>query len=78
MELYDKENASPTIANAFEMERVEGRLEGKMEGRVEGEKRAYLHIVQNLLKKDWAIEDIADLTGLSEEEISVIRLALLQ
>ena len=33
MELYNKENSPPTIANAFEMERLEGEMEGKLEER---------------------------------------------
>ncbi|GKV67192.1 MULTISPECIES: hypothetical protein [unclassified Sporosarcina] len=74
MELYNKENASPTISNAFHMERVEGRLEG----RLEGEKKARFHVVQNMLKKDWSIEDIADVTGLSEEDILAIRDEMVQ
>lgn len=78
MELYNKENASPTIANAFEMERVEGRLEGRSEGKMEGRIEERLHLVQNMLKKDWSLEDIMDLTGLSEEELLAIRNAMLQ
>ncbi|SKA97837.1 conserved hypothetical protein (putative transposase or invertase) [Sporosarcina newyorkensis] len=70
MELYNKENASPTIANAFEMERVEGKTEGRIEER--------LRLVQNMLKKDLSLEEIADLAGLSEDEVLAIRNELLQ
>ncbi len=45
-------------------------MEGKMEERI--------HLVQKMLKKNYLLEDIADLTGISKEEISEIRDAMQQ
>ena len=57
MELYNKENSPPTIANAFEMERLEGEMEGRRK------------IALNLLKQNLPLEMIATATELTIEEI---------
>ena len=72
MELYNKENAPPTIANAFEMERLEGKVEGKIEGKIE-ERR---NIALNLLKQNLALDMIATATGLSIDEVREIQVKM--
>ncbi|WP_153721095.1 hypothetical protein [Sporosarcina cascadiensis] len=60
------------------MKRVEGRTEGRLEGKMEGKMEERIHLVQKMLKKNYLLEDIADLTGISKEEISEIRDAMQQ
>ena len=48
---------------------AEGRAEGTVVGKAEGKREQALVIAKNLLKKNMAIEDIAEVTGLSKEEI---------
>jgi predicted transposase/invertase (TIGR01784 family) len=52
-----------------EQGREEGREEGRKEGREEGEKKANHDNARRMKAKGYAIEDIADITGLSAEEI---------
>jgi len=41
-------------------------------GKAEGEKKKSLVIAKNLLKKNMAVDDIAEATGLSKEEIESV------
>jgi hypothetical protein len=61
MELYNKENAPPTIANAFEMERLEGKVEERRK------------IALNLLKQNLSVDMIATATGLTTAEVLELR-----
>ena len=47
--------------------------EGKKEGKKEGMALATLSIAENLLQKKYAIKEIMDVTGLSEEEIKKLQ-----
>ena len=62
---------------ALEEGRMAGMAEGKMvgiaEGRTEGEKKKQIEIARNLLKTGMEISKIAEVTGLSEEEIEKIK-----
>ena len=49
--------------------KAKGLAEGKAEGLAEGEKKANLKIAQKMLEKKMDINLIAELTGLTEEEI---------
>ena len=49
--------------------RKQGMVEGRAEGRAEGEQQKALFIAQKMKAKGYASKDIADMTGLSEEEI---------
>ncbi|MEK3934402.1 Rpn family recombination-promoting nuclease/putative transposase [Sporosarcina sp. FSL W7-1349] len=69
MELYNKDNASPTISNAFEMERMEGIKEGELKGKME-ERR---NIARKLLEQQLPIETIIAATELSVEEVEALR-----
>ncbi|MDR0842348.1 MAG: hypothetical protein LBP68_02890, partial [Acidobacteriota bacterium] len=53
--------------------REEGRAEGREEARAEGEKLKAQAIARNAMKKNLPIEDIADITGLSREEVEKLR-----
>ena len=55
--------------SVFETARFEGKLEGRIEGREEGKLEAKYETVRKMIKKNYDIQDIADLTGLSIEEI---------
>ncbi len=46
---------------------------GKKEGKKEGMALATLNIAENLLQKKYAIKEIIDVTGLSEEEIKKLQ-----
>lgn len=48
---------------------AEGRMEGRMEGRAEGRMEERLQNAQKMKEKGFPITDIAEITGLSTEEI---------
>jgi predicted transposase/invertase (TIGR01784 family) len=48
---------------------------GREEGREEGIKQERIKIAQSMLKKGFAIEDIAEVTGLSKEEVEKLKQA---
>ena len=52
------------LKNSLDTARGEGKIEGKLEGKLEIAKRA--------LKKGYSINDITEITGLSEDEIKGI------
>ena len=47
----------------------EGKAEGIKEGKAEGEKKKGFEVAKNLLKKDMDVKTIAEVTGISENEI---------
>jgi len=49
--------------------RIEGRLEGRLEGRIEGKKET----ARAALRKGFSPEDIAEITGLSLDEVLAIK-----
>ena len=49
--------------------RAEGLAEGRVEGLAEGEAKANRENARRMKAKGYAIHDIAEVTGLSEEEI---------
>ena len=55
------------------MAEKEGKKEGIKEGKKEGMALATLNIAENLLQKNYAIKEIMDVTGLSEEEIKKLQ-----
>lgn len=59
MELYNEENASPTISNIFELKRQEGKMEEQRE------------IARNLLKKI-PYETIVTATKLTLEKVEAL------
>lgn len=67
---YDKEKAR---AEGLAEGRAEGREEGRAEGRVEGEKLAKNTFAKKLLKANFSIEQILELTGLSKDEIEKLK-----
>ena len=62
---------------ALEEGRAEGRMagmaEGRIAGRTEGERMQKIEIAKKLLAKKIEIKEIAEITGLSEEEIKKIK-----
>ena len=65
MELYNKENASPTIKNAFDLEWEKGVQQGLEQG--------VKKVVMEMLKKGTSTEFIAEVTHLEKEEIEKMR-----
>ena len=53
--------------------KAEGRAEGRAEGKIEGAKEEKIQIAKNMLKKGINILDIAEITGLSKEEIEKLK-----
>ena len=49
--------------------REEGLIAGREEGRFAGREEANNSIVKKMYEKNYSIEEIADITGLSEEQI---------
>lgn len=69
MELYNRENASPTIKNAFDMEWEKGIQQGLEQGLEQGVKK----VVVEMLRKGTPIDFIAEVTHLEKEEIEKMR-----
>lgn len=51
----------------------EGKKEGRIEGRKEGKKEGKIEIVKNLLKLNMPIEQIVEVSGLTEKEVQKIK-----
>ncbi|MEZ7173210.1 hypothetical protein [Sporosarcina sp. OR05] len=69
MELYNKENASPTIKNAFDLEWEKGVQQGLEQGLEQGVKK----VVVEMLRKRMPTDLIAEVTHLEKEEIEKMR-----
>ena len=52
---------------------AEGLAEGEAKGKAEGLAEGKTEIATNLLKKDYSIEEIVEITGLTKEEIEKLR-----
>ena len=65
----DSVNAYRDIVNAIKTAEKKKYAEGKAEGRAEGRAEERAEIVQKMLAKGMNTEDVAELTGLSTEEI---------
>ena len=61
------------IEYARESGREEGREEGRKEGRAEGSKQKSFDIAKRMLEKGIDIETISELTGLTAEEVSMLK-----
>lgn len=57
-----------------EIVREEALEEGRMEGRMEGRKDAYSSIIGTMRGKGLSLETIADMLGLSHDEVSALSL----
>ena len=57
------------LNSAFATAEMEGEMKGKREGKIEGKIEEKLEIAQKLLIKGMSVEDVSDVTGLSEEQI---------
>ena len=55
--------------SALHCAREEGKKEGKEEGKEQGRKEKQIEIAKKLKKQKMSIKQIAEITGLSEEEI---------
>ncbi|WP_172432027.1 hypothetical protein [Orenia metallireducens] len=64
---------SKELTNLYQVGKSEGKLEGKLEGRVEGKLEGKLEIAKKLLEKKMDINDIMEVTELSEEQIKLIK-----
>ena len=53
--------------------RYSGYIDGMAEGRAEGKAEGKTEIAKKMLKKCMKIEDIIELTGLSQEEIAKLK-----
>lgn len=56
-------------AVAFEEGKAKGRLAGKREGKIEGK----IEVALNALKRGFSVKVIAEMTGLSENEIRKLK-----
>ena len=61
------------LAKGLAEGKAEGKTEGLAEGKVEGKAEEKTEIATNLLKKDYSIEEIVEITGLTKEEIEKLR-----
>jgi len=58
-----------SIDTAFDEGKVEGRVEGRVEGEIKGVIKGKVETAKKMKKKDYDINDIAEITGLSVTEI---------
>jgi len=65
----DRKNLPPTFGELRKLEREEGKLEGKIEGLLIERKR----IVSKLTRENFTVQQIADLTELSIEEVKKLQ-----
>ncbi|MDX8394675.1 MAG: PD-(D/E)XK nuclease family transposase, partial [Mariprofundales bacterium] len=61
-----------SIDTAFDDGKIEGKLEGKLEGEIKGKIEGKIETAIKMQQKGYAIADIAELTGLSIEDIKKI------
>ncbi|MHA6260584.1 hypothetical protein ACXYMX_11930 [Sporosarcina sp. CAU 1771] len=77
MELYNKENAPPTIMNAFDLEFEKGIEQGiekgKQEGQMEGKLIERHAIAQKLIIEKLPLELVSTATGLTLDEVKAIQ-----
>ena len=70
LEAYDKwKIAAMTERSALKDAKKEGKIEGRIEGKIEGRMESLIEVAEKLLKKGSSIEEIMDVTGLSEQQI---------
>ena len=50
-----------------------GKIIGREEGKKEGEKQKQIEIAKKLLQRNMSIEDIKEITGLTEEEVNKLK-----
>ncbi len=62
------------MKNVVDTSFEEGKMEGKIEGKLEGKLESQLEIARNLLRLGLPLDQIAQATGLSEDEITGIGL----
>lgn len=60
------------IAEGMEKGLEKGRAEGRTEGRAEGEYSKALYSARKMKSKGFTVEDIADITGLTPEEVTAM------
>jgi predicted transposase/invertase (TIGR01784 family) len=53
--------------------REAGFIEGRNKGHSEGHSEGRIEVARNALRKNFSIDDIADITGLSRAEIEALR-----
>ena len=68
-ELVRREAMAEGLAEGEAKGKAEGLAEGQAKGKAEGK----TEIATNLLKKDYSIEEIVEITGLTKEEIEKLR-----
>lgn len=73
MELYNEENASPTIHNSYAEQFDRGIAKGIEEGIEQGIVQGSKNIAKKLLTENMPLEKIADITGLSLDEVKAIK-----
>ena len=74
LRLYeDSVNAYRDIVNAIKTAEKKKFAEGKAEGRAEGKTEGKIEVAQRLLGMGMSIDDIVKATGLTSEEISVLK-----
>ena len=66
-------NTERDTYNQIEYARETGREEGREEGRKEGVKQNSFDIAKRMLEKGIDIETISELTGLTAEEVSMLK-----
>ncbi len=76
-EIRDRSEVKPMLTQLAEQLRAEDEIQGwskgKAEGKVDGERSKAFEMALKLLKSQFQPDEIAELTGLSSEEVRQLR-----
>ncbi len=61
------------INDALRKGKIEGEIRGEIKGKIEGEEKTNKKTAQKLISRGFSNEDIADITGLNNDDINRIR-----
>ena len=70
MNSYERKGREIGVEKGIEKGIVKGREEGIEKGIEKGREEAILSVAKRMLKKGRSVEEVADLTGLSEEIVA--------
>ena len=82
-EVYDRLTADKELMDYFDrvdmaestrkMRETNIRDEGRAEGRAEGEKKKAIETAKIMLEKNYSVEEIIEITGLTKKEIEALK-----
>ena len=67
-----KEGGRLAMTTAMRL-REEGRIDGKIEGRIEGRIEEKIETAKNMIKKEYSLEEICEITGLERGKVEKLK-----